>query len=105
MPDVFNVTGIVSASIVGKDCFIGGGAYLADFRFDGKTVHTIKAGKIIDTENIFFGCCLGNNVYLGSGCVVAPGRIVPSNTHIVLEKDRSITSFKEKSPAGFRLIQ
>ena len=71
---VFSVTHMLSTSLVGRDCFIGSGVILTDFRLDGKPVMVEKEGKKISSGNLFLGCCLGHNVYLGGGCVIAPGR-------------------------------
>src|SRR3989344_551275 len=96
-PEVFTVTHMISASLIGKRCFVGSGAVLTDFRFDGKTIMVTKDGAQIDTKNTFLGCCLGHDVYLGATCVVAPGRSIPNGLHISLEKDKIISSFPLKS--------
>jgi len=91
-PESFSVTHFISASILGKRTFVGSGAVLTDFRFDKKCM-TIKRGHdIFDSQNIFLGCCLGNDVYLGGGCVVAPGREIVNSTKISLSKDKIITN-------------
>jgi len=104
-PGVFTVTHMISTSIIGSDSFIGSGVVLTDFRFDGKNITVIKEGQKIDSGNLFLGCCLGNNVYLGGGCIVAPGRIIPSNLHISLEKEKTISNILDKKQInGFRII-
>lgn len=103
-PGVFSVAQMISASLIGRDSFIGSGVTLTDFRLDGKDVIVLKNGTKINSGNRFLGCCLGNNVYLGSGCIVAPGRTIPSGLHIALEKDRIITECNSKQiTKGFRL--
>ena len=63
-----------------------------------------KEGKKISSGNLFLGCCLGHNVYLGGGCVIAPGRAVPNSLHLSLDKDRVVTSFRDVTRiAGFRI--
>lgn len=104
-PGVFSVAQMISASLIGSDSFVGSGATLTDFRLDGKDVTVLKNGSVIDSGSRFLGCCLGNNVYLGSGCVVAPGRTIPSGLRIALEQDRIITECSQgKIAKGFRLI-
>lgn len=99
-PGLLSVTHMISASVIGDNCFVGSGAVLTDFRMDGKTMSVIKNNEKIDTENVFLGVCLGDNVYLGANCVVAPGRLVPNNSHISLEKDYVIN----KPPfTGFKI--
>ena len=103
-PNTLSVTHMISTSIIGKNCFIGSGAVLTDFRFDNKTIAVVKNNKKIDTENTFLGCCLGNNVYFGAGCVIAPGRALPNNTRISLSEERIITNISnENKNQGFRI--
>ncbi|MFH1978965.1 MAG: DapH/DapD/GlmU-related protein [Patescibacteria group bacterium] len=105
MPSVFSVTHMISASIIGEDSFIGSGAVLTDFRFDNKPVNITIDHEKINSENIFLGCGLGNNVYLGSGCVVAPGRTIPSDSHIVMGKNKIISKIDEDGQIpDFRVI-
>jgi len=101
-PETFSVTHFISASLVGRRTFIGSGAVLTDFRFDKKNINLVKDGVKVDSGNIFLGCCLGNDVYLGGGCVVAPGREIPNNTKISLYKTRIITGSLSNKEEGFR---
>ena len=80
----------MNASVCGRDTFVGDGVTFADFRFDGKPVTVMKNGVKVDTGNTFVGSCLGHGVYLGSGCVVAPGRAIPNGLRISPEKQRVI---------------
>ncbi|MEK7652372.1 MAG: hypothetical protein AAB334_00240 [Patescibacteria group bacterium] len=101
----FSITHAISTSIVGKDSFVGLGAVLTDFRLDNKSINVIKDGLKVDTGSTLLGCCLGNNVYLGSGCVVAPGRMIPNDTHISLGEEKVITGISDKKQInGFRII-
>jgi len=103
---VFSVAQMISASFVGRNSFVASGATLTDFRLDGKNVTILKEGLQINSGNKFLGCCLGNDVYLGSGCVVAPGRMIPNGMHISLEKDRIIVDCNpDRITNGFRLAQ
>lgn len=86
LPGTFSVNQIISASLLGKDVFVSGYTPLADFRFDGENISVLVGGKRVDTGNRFLGCCLGNNVYLGPGCVVAPGRTVPNGSQVCLKE-------------------
>ena len=104
-PGVFSVSQMISASFVGKDSFLASGSVLNDFRLDGNNVKLIKDGIKFDSGSTFLGCCLGNNVYLGSGCIVAPGRAVSSGLHIALKKDRVIAEGNhEMITRDFRLV-
>ncbi|MBN1855748.1 MAG: hypothetical protein JW846_02190 [Dehalococcoidia bacterium] len=90
-PGAFTFAKGINASFLGRDTFVGDGTALADFRFDGCSVTVMKDGKKVDTGNTFLGSCLGHGVYLGTGCVVAPGRTIPNGMHISPEESRIIT--------------
>lgn len=89
-PHSFSVAEMVSASLVGKDTFMGLNSTLTDFRLDGKNVTVLKDGVAVDSGNTFLGSCLGHGVYLGSGCIVAPGRSVPNGLRLAVCKEKTI---------------
>jgi NDP-sugar pyrophosphorylase family protein len=95
---------MISASILGENVFIGSGVVLTDLRLDNKNVLAKKAGALIDTGNLFLGSCLGDGVYLGSGCIVSPGRSIPNGLHIYPKKDRTISKIDNKKIEGFEII-
>jgi len=92
-PGAFTFAKGINASFLGRDTFVADGASLADFRFDGRSVTVMKDGERVDTGNTYLGACLGHGVYIGSGCVVAPGRAIPNGMHISPEESRIITRF------------
>jgi NDP-sugar pyrophosphorylase family protein len=89
-PGSFFIARGMSCSMCGRDSFIGGGAVLSDFRFDGKNITVIKDGAQIDTGNSFIGSCLGHGVYLAAGSIVAPGRTIPNGIRLAPEESRII---------------
>ena len=74
---------VISISMCGRDTFIAGGVILTNFRLDRRSVTVMKRGIPIDTGNKVLGSCLGHGVYLGAGCMVAPGRAIPNGMRIV----------------------
>lgn len=106
-PGTFTVAQFISASLIGRDTFIGINVSLTDFRLDGENITVLKDEVKIDTGNKFIGSCLGHGVYLGSGCIVAPGRTIPGNLHITVEKDKIIRSISdsEQNVPGFQVIK
>ena len=105
-PGCFSVAEMVSASLVGRDAFMGLNSTLTDFRLDGKNVTVLKDGVAVDSGNVFLGSCLGHGVYLGSGCIVAPGRMVPCGLHLASCKEGAVwSSFDGPIPDGFRLVK
>ena len=74
---------MISASLIGKDSFLGVNTTLTDFRFDDKNVEVLQNGSRTDSGNMFLGACLGHEVYLGSGSIIAPGRVVTNGLRLV----------------------
>lgn len=101
-PGVFSVSHMISASIIGRNGFMGSSVVLTDFRLDGKHITVMENGRKIDTKNRFLGCCLGHGVYLGAGCVVAPGRSIPNDMRIALKE--TVRGDSPENMSGFRLI-
>ncbi|MEO8627399.1 MAG: hypothetical protein ABI612_04770 [Betaproteobacteria bacterium] len=79
------MSNLVSLSLCGRDTFVGDGATLADFRFDGRSVRVLKDGKAIDSGITFLGGCLCHGAYLGAGCILAPGRTIANGWRISRE--------------------
>lgn len=102
-PGVFTITQLITASLIGRNVFLGSDVTLTDFRLDGQDIIVIKDGNKVDTGNIFIGCCLGHNVYLGAGCVVSPGRVIRNNSRIAPEK--VIKGDSPKNMSGFKLVK
>ncbi|UCG83139.1 MAG: hypothetical protein JSW38_13395, partial [Dehalococcoidia bacterium] len=96
---------LIYLSLCGLNSFLADGVYLSDFRFDGKNVTVMKDGAVIDTGNIGLGVCLGHGVYLGAGCVIDPGRAVPSGMRLVPDEIRTISRFNDDgSVLGHRIV-
>ena len=89
-PELFSVSQLISASLIGRKSFTGSGVTLTDYRLDKKNITVIQDGIKVDTGNRLMGSCLGHDVYLGSGCIVAPGRSIPSGMRIAPSKERVI---------------
>ena len=96
----------VVTCLIGKGTLIGGSVTLTNFRFDGKNVTVIKDGAKVDTGNKLIGSCLGHGVYLGAGCIIAPGRTIPGGIRITPEETRVIRACSpDQDVPGFRLIK
>ncbi len=72
----------VGDSIVGNNVHLGGGAVIANYKSDGTTIHVELDGKKVDTSLNKFGAMIGNNVEIGSGCIINPGSMIGNNTTI-----------------------
>jgi acetyltransferase-like isoleucine patch superfamily enzyme len=98
------MSNLVSLSVCGRDTFVGDGATLADFRFDGKCVSVQKHGATIDSGITFLGGCLGHGAYLGAGCILAPGRTLPNGWRICREAGVIKGVGDHETLQGLRLI-
>ena len=105
-PGVLTTTHFVNASMCGRDSFIAAGAVPTDFRFDGNSVTVMKNNAKVDTGNSFLGACLGHGAYMGSGCILAPGRAVPNGLKITPGDERVLSGFNSGHEIeGFRIIR
>jgi NDP-sugar pyrophosphorylase family protein len=104
-PGAATSASIIYVSICGRNTFVAEGVSLADFRFDGKPVSVIKEGKLVNTNIRGLGSCLGHGVYLGAGCVVAPGRSIPNKLRLTPDEKRIIRAFyPDGAVSGHRRI-
>jgi carbonic anhydrase/acetyltransferase-like protein (isoleucine patch superfamily) len=104
-PNTFFGFSTLSCQTLGRNCFIGDGVTLTDFRLDRKNVTVLKNGTVIDTDNRILGSCIGHDSYLAAGTIVAPGRAIPSGMRITPEDSHIV----QKIPAhgtmpGYRLV-
>jgi len=105
-PGTFTMNRLISISLCGRNTFIGDGVVLSDFRLDNKPVTVMKDNRQINTQNTFIGSCLGHTVYLGAGCIVAPGRVVPNNTRIAPDESRIVRNIRrDQEILGHRIIE
>jgi acetyltransferase-like isoleucine patch superfamily enzyme len=94
-----------SCQTLGRNCFIGDGVTLTDFRLDGKNITVDKNGKIIDTDNRILGSCIGHESYIAAGSVISPGRAIPNGTRITPEAQRYIQKVPTQGEVpGYRLV-
>ena len=81
----------VGDSVIGENVNIAGQCMLANLRHDNATIRTPIKEQMVDTGRMRFGAILGDNVKLGAGTTIYPGRkIWPDRTTRpgeVVEKD------------------
>ncbi len=73
----------IGDSVVGKDVNFGGGAKVANLRFDDKTVKVMRKGKLIDTGKKKFGAIIGEKVKIGINASIMPGTVVDAGKRIM----------------------
>ena len=69
----------IGDSIIGKDANIGGGAILANWRFDEKSIEVRYKNKKIDTGLTKFGAIIGDKCKIGANAVLNPGTVLQKN--------------------------
>ena len=72
----------VGDSIIGNNVNISGGAIIANFRFDKRSVLIKIGSKKIDTGLNKFGAIVGDNSVIGVNSVLNPGTILGKNTAV-----------------------
>jgi acetyltransferase-like isoleucine patch superfamily enzyme len=87
---LFSMSRLISASVCGRDTFVGDNVTLTDFRMDRQPISVMQGNTKIDTLNRIVGCGLGHGVYLGAGSIVAPGRAIPNGMRFAAAPDRMI---------------
>ena len=102
-PGSFSSCRFMNVSFVGRNCFVGDGVVLTDFRFDGETQKVMHKGKKVDTGSIFLGPCIGHGTYIGSGVIVGPAREVRGGVRVVIGNDRLLLS--DRMEGDFRIIE
>jgi bifunctional UDP-N-acetylglucosamine pyrophosphorylase/glucosamine-1-phosphate N-acetyltransferase len=69
----------IGDSIIGANCNLSAGSITANLRHDRANVKVIVKNKLIDTKRIKFGAIIGDNVKLGIGTLIYPGRKISSH--------------------------
>jgi acetyltransferase-like isoleucine patch superfamily enzyme len=72
--------------VVGRNTFIGANNVFTDFHLLGQPIKTYHRGKLVDVGMPVLGSAVGHNCKIGSGFVVYPGRMVGSNTVLILDQ-------------------
>lgn len=72
----------IGDSIIGSDSNIGGGAILANWRFDEKSIEVCFKNKKIDTGLTKFGAIIGDKCKIGANAVLNPGTVLQKNVFV-----------------------
>lgn len=71
----------IGNSLIGKNVNIAAGVITAVRRFDNKDIQ-IKLGNNYNTKQKKFGAIIGDNVQLGIGVLIYPGRIIKPDSKV-----------------------
>jgi len=93
----------VGDSVIGRDCNLGAGSIVANYRLDGKTIKITVKDEIVDSERTKLGVFLGDGVKTGINTLFMPGikvgqdswigpnlvvyHDVPSNAFLLLKQE------------------
>jgi len=69
----------VGDSVIGANCNLGAGTIIANLRHDDANIKVEVKGKFVNTKKRKFGAIIGDNVKLGIGTLIYPGRKISSN--------------------------
>jgi carbonic anhydrase/acetyltransferase-like protein (isoleucine patch superfamily) len=72
-------------AVVGRNTFIGANNCFTDFDLLGKEIQTYHHGRLEKVEMPVLGSAIGHNCKIGSGFVMYPGRMIGSNTTLILD--------------------
>lgn len=75
-------------SVVGRNTFIGANNCFTDFNLRGEPIRTYHQGRLEPVNMPVLGSAIGHNCKIGSGFVMYPGRMVGSNTTLILDQPR-----------------
>ncbi|UCE28487.1 MAG: NTP transferase domain-containing protein [Candidatus Bathyarchaeota archaeon] len=87
----------VGDSIIGKNCNLGAGSIVANYRLDGKTVKMTVKDEIVDSERTKLGVFLGDGVKTGINTLFMPGLKVDQDSwigpNLVVHRDVQSNAF------------
>lgn len=71
--------------VVGRNTFIGANNVFTDFHLQGSPIKTYHQGALEPVGMPVLGSAVGHNCKIGSGFVFYPGRMIGSNTVLILD--------------------
>lgn len=71
--------------VVGRNTFLGANSVFTDFNLLGSPIKTYHRGRLEEVGMPVLGSVVGHNCKIGSGFAIYPGRMVGSNTTIILD--------------------
>jgi carbonic anhydrase/acetyltransferase-like protein (isoleucine patch superfamily) len=88
--------------VIGRDTFLGGEVFLADFNAEGE-VTVRHDGAVVPAGTNLLGCAVGHDVRIFMGTVVDPGREIPNGYVILGPRDSVISKIPQGLPRGLAL--
>ncbi len=76
--------------VVGRDTFIGAGTTFTDFNILPAPLKAAIGGRLVETNFLVLGGCVGHHCRLGSGLVVYPARTIESDVVLLSAGERTV---------------
>ncbi len=80
----------VQLGVIGRNTFIGAGTTFTDFNLLGEPIRTLHRGKLENVCTPVLGSAVGHHCKIGSGFYTYPGRMIGSNTVLILDNDFNV---------------
>lgn len=93
-PALYNV-------VFGERGLLGGAGGFSDFRVGSGTIVANIAGKKVDSNQVFLGSAIGDDCFVGTNMIFAPGQTIPDGTKIF---DNSLVKFLPTTPGGSYVV-
>jgi acetyltransferase-like isoleucine patch superfamily enzyme len=79
----------VQLCVVGRNTFIGANNVFTDFNLLGEPIRTYHQGALEDVCMPVLGSAIGHNCRIGSGFVIYPGRMIGSDSVLILDSPQT----------------
>jgi carbonic anhydrase/acetyltransferase-like protein (isoleucine patch superfamily) len=84
--------------VTGRNTFIGANTVFTDFNLIGEPIRTFYRGHMREVGVPVIGSAVGHNCKIGSGFVFYPGRMIGSNTVLILDNLVNLVSRNVNAP-------
>jgi hypothetical protein len=75
----------VQLCVIGRNTFIGANNVFTDFNLLGEPIRTYHQGRLEEVCMPVLGSAVGHNCRIGSGFVIYPGRMIGSDSVLILD--------------------
>jgi acetyltransferase-like isoleucine patch superfamily enzyme len=79
----------VQLCVIGRNTFIGANNVFTDFNLLGEPIRTYHQGRLEEVCMPVLGSAVGHNCRIGSGFVVYPGRMIGSDSVLILDSPQT----------------
>ncbi len=80
----------VQLGVIGRNTFLGAGSTFTDFNLLEAPIRTFHKGQLEDVCTPVLGSAVGHHCKIGSGFYTYPGRMIGSNTVLILDNDVNV---------------